>query len=364
MYSCQNSSFFDITPHRLYFKGKSHKLESSIFLQIIAIFILIIFSGFFSGSETALFSLSLIQRERLKKGSNKKNTLIYNLLSNPRELIITILMGNDMINITASVIAANLFVSLLGIEHGRWAAIAVMTPITLIFAEIIPKTLFVVHNERIAPYISIPVYWFSKFITPLRWIFDRGAGVIIKMLGIGKHEPNPPVMEEDFLDMVDLSHEDGELHLSERDLIHNVFEFSDKNIFEVMTPIEKMFTLPHDMETTEIIKQVKGNLHSRVPVYKTNPDNIAGILYAKDLLKVDLKKLKGSKKLLPLIWRKPYFVSEGQKVDRLFYILKEKRIHMVMCMNEKGKISGVVTMEDLLEELFGEIYDEHEPEGI
>ncbi len=290
--------------------------------------------------------------------------LIEKLLANPRQLIITILMGNDMINITASVIAAHLFVTFLGQELGRWAAIAAMTPLTLIFAEIIPKTLFVVHNERFAPYISLPISLFSKFITPLRWLFDHAADLIIKLFRIEKKDPNPPVMEKDFLDMVDLSHEDGELNISERDLIHNVFEFSDKKIHEVMIPIEKVFSLHHEMNTADIIRQVKENRHSRIPVYKNHPDNIAGILYAKDLLKVDLKKQRNSTNLLPRIWRKPRYVFENQKIDRLFYMLKKKRIHMIICLDEKTRVSGLVTMEDLLEELFGEIYDEHEPEDL
>lgn len=343
-------------------RGSRFILDIPFTTEIILIIFLLLFSGFFSGSETALFSLSLVQRERLKKGSTKKAKLIKKLLSQPKRLIVTILIGNDMVNITASVIAAYLFVSIFGKEYGRWVTIGVMTPLTLIFAEIIPKTLFIVHNEKIAPSVSLPITSFSKLITPLRFLFEKTADIIIKILGFEKQQINPPIMENDFLEMVDLSHEDGELNVSERDLIHNVFEFSDTKVFEVMTPIDKMFSIPHNMKSGDIVRDVKGSLHSRVPVYKNKHSNIVGILYAKDLLKVNLEKVKDQTNLLPKLWRKAYFIGEGQKIDKLFYLLKKKRTHMAICLDKTGKVSGLITMEDILEELFGEIYDEHEPD--
>ena len=336
-------------------------MELSILIKIIIIFLLLLFSGFFSGSETAIFSLSLMQRERIKRSGNKRAALIEKLLSQPKRLIITVLMGNDLVNIAASVVATYLFVSLVG-EHGKWAVIAIMTPATLIFAEIIPKTFCVAHNERIAPFVSGPLYLFSKLITPLRWVFNESANLIIKFSGFEKQKAPAAIMEDDFRDMVDLSHEDGELKKMEKELIHNVFEFSDTNVFEVMTPLDKMFCLTEDMDIETIITRVKDSHFSRIPVCKENINNITGILYIKDILKIKINKISCKTKPLPKICRKPFFIPETTKIDELFYILKQKHTHIAICLNEQGEVSGLVTMEDLLEELFGEIYDEHDTE--
>ncbi len=337
-------------------------MEFTIIIKICIIFFLLIFSGFFSGSESALFSLSLMQRERIRRNKNKRAAVIDRLLMHPKQLIITILMGNDLVNIAASVVATYLFISILG-EHGKWATIAIMTPLTLLFAEVIPKTFSVAHNERVAPFVSGPLYLFSKLITPLRWIFNESANLIIKFLGIEKQKPSPAIMEDDFRDMVDLSHKEGELKKMEKELIHNVFEFSDTHLFEVMTPVEKMFCLTEDMDIDTILKHIKKTPFSRIPVCKETADKITGILYVKDLLKVKSKKISGQTKVLPKICKKPFFIPETKMVDELFYILKQKHTHIAICLNEQGMVSGLVTMEDLLEELFGEIYDEHDMSG-
>ena len=329
-------------------------MEIVIFVKICAIIFLLIFSGFFSGSEAALFSLSIIQRERLKKNKHKQSTIIEKLLSQPQKLITTALIGNDLVNIAASVVAAYLCISVF-CHNGRWLAMALMTPLTLIFAEVIPKTIAVNNNEKIAPLVSGFLHLFGTLIAPLTWLFENVANLIIKMIGVKKHTGQDVIMENDFLDMVKIGHEDGELKGIERDLIHNVFEFSDAHVFEVMVPLKKACLLPYDMKGEDIISFVKQSRRSRIPVYKKHVENITGILYAKDLLKIDIKKNKSG--LLPKICRKPYFVQETEKIDTLFNILKLRRIHMAICMNEHSKVTGLITMEDILEELFGQIYD-------
>ncbi|WDN89192.1 hypothetical protein BuS5_02160 [Desulfosarcina sp. BuS5] len=334
-------------------------MEISLYTNIAIIIFLLIFSGFFSGSEAALFSLTTIQRGRIKKGGGKRAIIIEKLLKNPRRLIVTILIGNDMVNIAASVVAAYLCVSLFG-SHGKWVAMAAMTPLTLVFAEVIPKTVSINNNERLVPFMSGIIYSFAAVIAPLRWAFDSMAQIFIILTGSAGAGRSSAIMEDDFLDMVNLSHEGGELKGVERDLIHNVFEFSDAHVFEVMTPLDKILSLSHDTEGDIIIRCVKNNPFSRIPVYEHSIDNITGVLYVKDLLRFDLKKIKGRRNILQKISRRPLFVQETQKVDELFHTLKNRRKHMAICLNEHGHISGLVTMEDLLEELFGEIYDEYD----
>ncbi|MDQ1329773.1 MAG: HlyC/CorC family transporter [Thermodesulfobacteriota bacterium] len=328
-------------------------------LNISIILLLLIFSGFFSGSETALFSLSSIQRERFKRAGNRKSLLINKLLSRPRKLIITILIGNDMVNIAASVIATSLFVSY-SKDQGQWIAMAVMTPMTLIFAEVIPKTLALTYNERIAPFVSTPLYFFSQLILPIRFVFYNISLLISKISGFEKRNVTSIIMEDEFRALVDESHESGEINRAERDLIHNIFEFSDTHAFEIMTPLNEIFSLSEDMTIEKAVKEVHQSRFLRIPVYRDSIDNIVGILYTKDLLKIDITKYSKEVNTIRKICRKPFFVNENIKTDDLFHILKRKRIHIAICVNKQGKITGLLTMDDLLGELFGEIHDEYD----
>lgn len=334
-------------------------MDDSFSWRVILILFLVCLSGFFSGTEAAMFSLSRLQRERLKRKDREGARLIETLLHSPRNLIITILVGNDLINITSSVIATFLFVDLFQ-ESGKWIALAVMTPLTLIFAEVVPKTLAVARNEQFAVLASRPLYNFQRAVSPLRWAFDRAGAGILRLLRIDKRAPIPGLMEDEFLTMVDESHKSGALHRDERELIHNVFEFSDTRVHAVMTPLSEIFELPVDLPVHEVIRKIKENPHSRIPVYRGQPENIVGVLYAKDLLRIDLRRSQS--RILPQIARKPFFVFESRLIGDLFQLLKQKRIHLAICMNSQGTVTGLVTMEDLLEELFGEIYDEHDRE--
>ena len=336
-------------------------MDDLFYIKIITIFVLLLFSGFFSGSETTLFSLNLIQRERFRVKGKKTADMIHELLRFPSRLITTILIGNDLINIAASVLATYLFISLFDM-NGKWIAVAVMTPLTMVFAEIIPKTIGIAHNEKLAPLVAGPILAFSKLITPIRWLFELFAGLILRLFGVTGHRPLKPIMEDDFLHMVDISHEDGELKHSEKELIHNVFEFSDTLIKNAMTPLDDFFSLSCDTHVAELIRKIKKNNFSRIPVYQKDKTNIIGILYVKDLLRLDLGKLNPKSRLNTRFFRKPLFVSENNNIDMLFNYLKYKHTHMAICVNPQNTVTGLITMEDLLEELFGEIYDEHDQE--
>ncbi|VEN73082.1 conserved membrane hypothetical protein [Candidatus Desulfarcum epimagneticum] len=334
-------------------------LETPALIKISVIVILLAVSGFFSGSESAFFSLSFIQREKLKNKPGGRARLAARLLENPRRLIIAILMGNDLVNIAASVVATYLFVSLMG-DLGKWAAIAVMAPLTLVFSEVIPKTVSMRQNERMALFAAGPIAFFSALVKPVRWLFDAAAEGLIRLMGIGKKRRAPSIRESDFLDMVDLSHEGGQITETAKDLIHNVFEFGDVRAGRVMTPAEKIFSLPHDMEIGKAAEAILKNPFSRAPVHASHPGDITGILYAKDLLKVDMENARKKKLPIRVLKRSPYFVREDARAEALFDAMRKERIHMAFCLDASGELSGLVTLEDLLEELFGEIYDEYD----
>jgi putative hemolysin len=235
-----------------------------------------------------------------------------------------------------------------------------MTPATLIFAEVIPKTLAMTYNERVAPVICGPLHFFSKLIFPIRFILYNISVTLSKIAGFEKRHISMAIMEDEFRDLVDQSHESGEINRAERDLIHNVFEFSDTHAFEIMTPLNEIFSLSEDMTIERALKAVQQSRFLRIPVYRNRFDNIVGILYTKDLLKINTTKSGGDEKTIQKIYRKPFFVDEKIKTDDLFHILKKKRIHIAICINKQDKVTGLLTMDDLLGELFGEIGDEYD----
>ena len=337
-------------------------MDTTEIIKLLSIVFLLLFSGFFSGSEASLFSLTLVQKERVKQKSNLAKIMLDTIAQRPRQLITTILVGNDMVNITASVIATGLFVSLYQ-ESGEWITILVMTPATLIFSEVIPKTLALSHNEKLAPLVSGPLMLFSRLVFPIRWLFDLFSEIIIRVLGIYKQEKEPLVMENDFRDMVDMSHMEGKIHGLERDLIHKVFEFSDTEVRNVMTPFNNIHSIPFGLTYWEIIRFAEKTRHSRLPVYSGKKTNIVGILIVKDLLKVKPEN-RTCRDTISALLREPVFILETRKVADIFYTLKKKRTHIAICHDEYGDISGLVTLEDLLEEIFGEIYDEKDQEDL
>jgi len=336
-------------------------LDLILFFKFIILGFLLLLSSFFSGSETALFSLGRFQIKRLKEEERFSTRFILKLLEDRRGLIITILVGNELVNISASIVAASIFISILG-HQGKWVAIIVMALLILLFGEIIPKSAAFNYNITFSSFVAPPLMFFSKMICPLRWVFKRVADTVMSALGFKTLEKKELIMEEEFRRMVDISHRGGELKDVERDLIHKVFEFSDAYVSEVMVPRTDMFSLPHNIELRETIDEIKARHYSRIPIYEGQIDNIVGILYVKDLLRIDLNKVPQDTGFITQIARKPYFVPETMRVDELFYKLQKERKHMAICVDEYGGVAGIVTMEDLLEELFGEIYDEYDKE--
>jgi CBS domain containing-hemolysin-like protein len=335
-------------------------MEVLAWLELLLFALLMGLSGFFSSSETALFSLSNVQLEQMRRNKHPRTDLIERLLTRPRRLIISILIGNELVNVSASVISASFFIQMLGVEY-KWVNMFVMVPILLLVGEITPKTLAIRNNVAFATAESRPIEFFARIIKPLRILVTTVADWVITML-VGKERSYGNILTEDMVRV--LAHEalgEGTLDRTEAQFIEQIFDFGDKTLEEIMTPRSDIFFLPMSLEITEILKEIHRTRHTRVPIFKERRDNIMGILYARDLLGVDLKKLsedpQGFKKLL----RKPYFVPESKPALELFDTFRDKRISFALTVDEYGGVTGLVTMEDLLECIFGEI---HSPSDV
>ena len=282
---------------------------SDLLQQGLLIGFLLFLSGFFSGSETALFSLSWVDLEKLSEKNHPRGALVRRLLDEPRKLLVTILVGNESVNISTSIFVATIISALIGTDD--WlvvtlAGTAVVTPLLLVFGEITPKTIAVRYNERFATTVARPLQFFSRVILPVRWVLSTVADVIVRP-SEGKSENGPEGIEkEEFRALIDMGEKDGVLDESEGALFRNVFEFGDTLVSEIMTPRTDMESLHVEVPLTDVLGKVIESHFSRIPVYGEDKDDVVGILYAKDLLQKRVRS--GEVKDLATLLRKPFFV--------------------------------------------------------
>ncbi len=312
-------------------------------------------SGFFSSSETSLFSLSNVQLEQMRRDRHPRIGLIQHLLSQPRRLIITILIGNELVNVTASVISAAIVIKVLGAQN-KWINLLIMVPLLLLLGEITPKVLAIRHNIAFAGIESKPIEFFARLIKPLRLVVRTIADWIITLF-IGKERSRGNIITEDMVRV--LAREavgEGALDRLEAQFIDHIFDFGNKTLETVMTPRSDIFFLPLDMPIEEIISEVCKSRHTKIPIYQYNRDNVCGILHARDLLGLDTEKFAHDPHRLQKMLTKPHFVPESKLAADLFRTFRERHLSVALTVDEYGGITGLVTMEDLLECIFGEIH--------
>jgi putative hemolysin len=324
-------------------------LEGGLFVIMMAL------SGFFSSSETSLFSLSNVQLEQMRKDQHPRIGLIQQLLSQPRRLIITILIGNELVNVTASVISAAIVIRVLGAEN-KWTNLIIMVPLLLLVGEITPKVLAIRHNIAFSGFESRPIEWFARLIKPLRLIVRNVADWFITLI-IGKERSRGNIITEDMVRI--LAREalgEGALDHFEAKFIEQIFDFGNKTLEQIMTPRSDIFFLAIDRPLPEIIAEVCKARHTKIPIYQENRDNVCGILHSRDLLGIDVGKFSGDPQQLQRLLRKPYFVPESKLAADLFRTFRERKLSIALTVDEYGGVTGLVTMEDLLECIFGEIH--------
>jgi putative hemolysin len=349
-------------------------LDNPVVWRFGASFALLIAAAFFAGSETALFSLSRVQREALGHREDKSSRRVLALLSNPRRLIVTIIVSNELINIANSSISATLTAYFFPtMREGAQVAVATaaIVPLILLIGEMTPKSLAIRIGEPWARLVAAPLMLFQSVIAPLRFALSLVSNAVLFVLGVRRPEVEAGVREEEFRTLVDMGSEEGELQVAERRLIHNVFEFGDTPVGKVMTPADRVFALPYEMPLGRMVEAIAEQHYSRVPIYRggradpktraatrKSPLEVVGIVHAKDLVTYASRGLEGH--TVQDLLHPPFFVPRTTTCDRLFREFQRRKTHIALVVDEYGRLLGVVTMEDLLEELFGEIGDEKE----
>lgn len=324
-------------------------------IELILFILLIGLSGFFSSSETSLFSLKKIQLKQMTQNNHPRADLLKRMLKKPRRLIITILIGNEFVNILASVISASMVIQVFGRER-MWVNIVIVVPLLLLFGEIIPKTMAIRNNMAFASFESLPIEWFAKITKPIRWLIRVVADFFITGIA-GKKCSTQNIITEDMMRTIAYDAADkGALDNQEAQFIDQILSFDDKTIEDIMTPRSHICFLREEIPLTEMVSEMHRVRHTKAPVFKKNRDTIIGVLHIRALLGIDIRdKLyqgRGKEKLfLP-----PYFVPESKLASELFSTFRERKISLAMTVDEYGGITGLVTMEDLLECIFGDIH--------
>jgi putative hemolysin len=331
-------------------------MEAEIVLRVLLFFFLLALSGFFSGSETAMFSLSPVQLLKLEEDQHPRARLLRTLLDHPRRLIATIFIGNEFVNIGASALLATTTDRLFA-GHGQVLVVtlistAVSVTLILLLGEITPKN------------AARPLWLLSLVMTPLRFVIEKIADLVVHLVGQtpvgrGPGHSGHVLGEDEFLTMVDAVKEEGVIDESEQQLIHKIFAFGDRRVVEVMTPADRVFMLSYNLPMSRILSEVRASTYSRIPIYQGSRDRIVGLIYAKDLISIAFGQAGMGRRLQDFL-HAGYFVPKTVKCEQLFREFRRRKIHLSLVVDEYGHFAGLVTMEDLLEEMFGEIKDEKE----
>lgn len=335
-----------------------------LIFEVITLFGFIILSAFFSGTETALFSLNKLQLKKMQKKeeNNWRVKSISRLLDDPQRTLISILIGNMFVNITASSLATYLAIKFFG-NIGIGIASGIMIFIILVFGEIVPKSLAVANAEVISKKVARPIEIISIGLLPLIRFFKMIINIMYYFFGRKSVREKKEITEEDLITLIEVGKDEGVIEEEEKKMIRNIFEFGDTMVKEVMIPRVDMDCIPSDTKLNSILKLIKKMGHSRIPVYEETVDNIIGILYAKDLLGIYEKWYTSKEKFdLKQVARKAYFVPENKKIDDLLDIFQRDKIQIAIAIDEYGGTAGLVTMEDVVEEVVGEIIDEYDKE--
>jgi putative hemolysin len=323
-------------------------------LAIVVLCILVVLSGMFSAVEAAFLTLSKLRVRKLVKQNKKYSHLVKKIKEDPNRLLITILIGNNIVNISASAIATALAIQHFG-SLGVSIATGVMTLLLLTIGELFPKSLAIHHAEGISLYTAGPMLMFQTLILPLVLLFE----LMTKRLIGDMASARPTVTEDEIKTFAEIGEEVGTIYKEEREMIHNILDLNDIQVKEIMTPKIKIFSMDANMKLSQAMDSLIASTFSRVPLFDGNQDNIVGVLSIRDTMKY--MRIKKKDPMLKDIASEPLVVPASKMIDELLREMQEKIKPIAVVVDEYGTLCGLVTLEDILEEIVGEIYDEKEP---
>lgn len=330
-------------------------MDTDSIIQFIVIIILLSLSSFFSSAETAFTTVNKIRIRSLIESGNKRAEKVEKIIGNSGKMLSAILIGNNVVNLSASTLTTSLVIKLWG-NYATGIATGIITLLVLIFGEISPKTLATHYSEKIALAYAPVIASLMYILTPVIFIVDNLAGMFLKLFGVDSTSVKHSITEAELRTFVDVSHEDGVIEQDEKEIIKNLFDFGDSKAKDVMIPRIDMTLIDVEADYLDVINTYKETKYSRFPVYSETPDNVVGILYIKDLITAPTGQAFKLKNIL----RQPFFVYEQKNTSDLFKEMQKNSISIAIVIDEYGSSVGMITTEDLLEEIVGDIRDEYD----
>ncbi len=328
-------------------------MDTSGVIQLIILCVLIFLSAFFSSAETAFSTVNRVKMRTLEEEGNKRAAKVNKILDRYSKMISTILIGNNIVNLSASSLATTLAIRIsvpVGIATG------ILTILILICGEIVPKTWAVLYSEKLSLFYSGIIYVLMHVLTPVIFIVDKIAHGFLRLLHADPNKKANPMTESELKTYVDVSHEDGVIESEEREMIYNVFDFSDALAKDIMIPRINMVTVDINDSYEEVLSVFRESMYTRLPVYQDDKDNIIGLINIKDFILTQNEATFSIKDIL----REAHYTYEFKKIADLMYEMREKTLNVSFVLNEYGATVGMITLEDLLEEIVGEIRDEYD----
>lgn len=330
-------------------------MGSSEIGQLIAIIILLCLSAFFSSSETALTTVNQIRMRTLADNGDKRAARVLHVTGNPGKMLSAILIGNNIVNLSASSISTSLAIHLFG-NTGAGIATGILTFLILIFGEVTPKTMATIKADSMSLTVAAPIGLLMKILTPVIFIINKLSLGLMFLLHVNIKDAQKKMTEEELRTIVDVSQENGVIEHEERDMIHNLFDFGDAEAKEIMVPRIDMTFVQADATYQEVLDIFRQDMFTRLPVYEDSTDNVIGIINMKDFLLQNDTPEFSVRNLL----REPYFTYEHKNTADLFLEMRKSSISLAIVLDEYGVTAGLITLEDLLEEIVGEIRDEYD----
>jgi CBS domain containing-hemolysin-like protein len=318
----------------------------------------LLLSAFFAGIESSFFSMDWLKIKRLASKGIKSAQIADKIRSKPKELVITFLIGNELVNITASAITSALVIKYLGEEY-LFLAVIIMTILILTFGEITPKTIGSYYPEKYALFAAKPFYAFYIAVTPFRFVFMKIAEFFLKKLGLEMPIESHKLSEDDLLTIINIGTEKKIFTEEEKEIIESTLELHETTVSEIMTPRRDIFAVEKGLTVREVLEIIKDKDYSRIPVYEGNLDNIVGILHVKNII---FLKFEGKEEKIDRFLKEPYFVPEFTPLLNLMKKFEETKNHIAIVVDEHGTVVGLITFQDILEYIVGDIPEEFEPE--
>ncbi|MDC7286446.1 hemolysin family protein [Blautia schinkii] len=337
-------------------------MDSSVPIQAAAILVMVGLSAFFSSAETSMTTVNRIRIQSLVEQGNKKAAVLEKVISDSSKMLSTILIGNNIVNMAAASLMTTLTIQVLGNAYVGLATGA-LTLLILIFGEITPKTLATIHSEKLALSYARVIYLLMVILTPVVFLIGKLGNGVLFLLRVDPNAKSSTMTEHELRTLVNVSQEDGVIEREEKQMIYNVFDFGDSAAKDVMIPRIDMTLVDVNCTYDELLEIFREDMHTRFPVYEDNTDNVIGIINMKDLLLYPKSRTFSIREIL----REPYFTYEHKATADLMLEMRKASVNLAIVLDEYGSTAGLVTLEDLLEEIVGEIrdeYDEDEEEDV